>query len=121
MQITVTQTWSERHWKLIGLLLVGAIYGAYRAGQWVADSRHEADRQQVSVQVAERERELQQRISQAQTQATKTIEVVRWRTRTIREQVNDWADRSPSGDCRLDDDGVRLWNASHARPTSGAE
>lgn len=78
MQVTVTQTWAERHWKLVGLLLVGAIYGAYRSGQWVADSRYEVKRQQVAVHVAERERELQQQISQARTRAAKTIEVVRW-------------------------------------------
>lgn len=121
VQVTVTQTWAERHWKLIGLLLAGVIYGAYRAGESVSDSRHEAERQQAAIQVAERERELQQQVSQAQTQATKTIEVVKWRTRTIREQVSDWASRTPSGDCRLDADGVRLWNAAHARPASGVE
>lgn len=121
MQVTVTQSWAERHWKMMGLLLMASLYGAYRFGEYVAGQRHETERQQAALQAAEKESAWQQRISQAQTQAAKTIEVVKWRTKTIRGQVNDWAARAPSSDCRLDADGVRLWNASHSRPTAGAE
>lgn len=119
--MTVTQTWAERHWKLIALALAVSLYGAYRAGEYVADRRYEADRQQAAIQVAERERELQQRVSQAQTQAVKTVEVVRWRTKTIREKADDWATTHPDSHCRLDADGMSLWNAAHARPATGTQ
>lgn len=116
----VITSWAEQHWKLVLMVLAGALYGAYRAGEYRAEQSYLEERHKSEVQTVERERDLQKQISQAQTQATKTIEVVKWRTRTIREKVDEWAKSNPS-DCRLDADGVRLWNAANAGAAAGTQ
>lgn len=116
----IITSWAEQHWKLVLMVLAGALYGAYRAGEYRAEQSYLEERHKSEVQTVERERDLQKQISQAQTQATKTIEVVKWRTRTIREKVDDWAKTNPS-DCHLDADGVRLWNAANAGAAAGTQ
>lgn len=116
----IITSWAEQHWKLVLMVLAGALYGAYRAGEYRAEQSYLEERHKSEVQTVERERDLQKQISQAQTQATKTIEVVKWQTRTIREKVDDWAKTNPS-DCHLDADGVRLWNAANAGAAAGTQ
>jgi len=101
--------------------MVGGLYGSYRLGEYRADQAYIEERHQAEVKTVERERDLQKQISQAQTQAVKTVEVVRWRTKTIREKADDWATTHPDSHCRLDADGMSLWNAAHARPATGTQ
>ena len=116
----IITSWTEQHWKLVMLVMAGGLYGSYRLGEYRAEQAYIEERHQAEVKTVERERDLQKQISQAQTQATKTIEVVKWRTRTIREKVDEWAKTNPS-DCRLDADGVRLWNAANAGAAAGTQ
>lgn len=102
------------------LLMAGGLYGAYRVGEYRAEQAYIEERHQAEVKTVERERDLQKQIIQAQTQVAKTIEVVKWRTRTIREKVDEWA-KANSSDCRLDVDGVRLWNAANAGAAAGTQ
>lgn len=116
----IITSWAEQHWKLILLIMAGGLYGSYRLGEYRADQAYIEERHQAEAQAVKRERDLQKQISQAQTQVAKTVEVVKWRTRTIREKVDEWA-KANSSDCRLDVDGVRLWNAANAGAAAGTQ
>jgi len=94
------------------------LYFVYGLGQRSAEQEFIEYRQQQALHAAQMQTDMQRKIVEAQSQVAHDREVIKWRTKVIRERVAAYASpkQANGSDCALNAYGLSLWNdASSAR------
>lgn len=106
----------SNHKAKVAMGTAAVLYFCYGLGQRSTEYEFMEYRQQQALHVAEIQTAMQRKITEAQSQVAHDKEVVKWRTKVIRERAASYATpkTADGGDCVLDAYGVSIWNDANA-------